>query len=52
MPRWWAALMTAVIEELVQPPQPVVLVPSASFFLRLPFDVAPTEKYAMVDRTS
>ena len=52
VPLWWAALMTWVMLELVQPPHPVVLVPSASFFLRLPFAVAPTEKYAMVDRTS
>ena len=44
VPRWCAALMTAVIDELVQPPHPVVLVPSASFFLRLPFEFAPTEK--------
>ena len=44
VPLRWAALITGVMLELVQPPQPVVRVPSASRFLRLPLSVAPTEK--------
>ena len=41
---WWALLMTFVISALVQPFQPVVVVPSLFFFSRLPFAAAPTPK--------
>ena len=44
VPCAWALLMTDVMEELVQPPQPVVVVPSLFFLRRLPFASAPTEK--------
>ena len=43
------ALITEVIDALVQPPQPVVVLPSLFFLRRLPALSAPTEKYAMVD---
>jgi hypothetical protein len=44
VPCWWAAVMIEVTFELVQPPQPVVAVPSGSSFMRLPFLSAPTLK--------
>ncbi len=44
VPCWWALEMTDVRLELVQPPQPVVFVPSGSFLRRLPARSAPTEK--------
>ncbi len=47
-----AALMTRVMSALVQPAQPVVRLPLLSRFARLPALSAPTEKYAMVERTS
>ena len=40
----WAAWMTLVSFELVQPPQPVVVRPLASFFRRFPLRSAPTLK--------
>ena len=40
----WAAEMTLVILELVQPLQPTVVVPSALRFWRLPAASAPTPK--------
>ena len=52
VPRECALLMTEVMDELVQPPQPVVVVPSRFFLRRLPLESAPTEKYAIVDSTS
>ena len=44
VPSAWAALITRVMRELVQPPQPVVSVPSRSRFLSAPLAVTPTEK--------
>ena len=46
VPLAWAALMTLVKLELVQPLQPASLVESA------PVEVAPIPKYAMVDSSS
>src|SRR6186997_686446 len=43
-PLAWAALMTDVIRELVQPLQPTVVEPSLLRFWRLPAPVAPTPK--------
>ena len=40
----WAALMTLVSFELVQPLQPTVVVPSVFFLSRPPVEVAPTPK--------
>src|SRR5688500_14541617 len=40
----WAELMTLVIRELAQPPQPVVVAPVEVFLSRLPFLSAPTLK--------
>jgi hypothetical protein len=51
LPRACAALMTSVIFWLVQPAQPVVRLPSASRFSRLPLASAPRLKKAMWDRT-
>ena len=45
----WAALMTLVIFELVQPLQPTVVVPSPFRFWRLPAASMPTPKKAIVE---
>ena len=44
MPLAWAELITRVMPELVQPPQPVVSVPSGSRLLSAPLPFTPTEK--------
>ena len=44
MPLAWAALMTLVIFELVQPLQPTVVEPSLFLRWRLPLPAAPTPK--------